>query len=232
MRTIYGLGALALSLTLCAPAHADDTKGVLNVQVGQALPSAQLLDKDGELYFLNLTVEDDQATVIKFFDPNEDPTHLPGAKADVKANPFLELYAKFKDQDVNWVFVAIGETTEVQKLAEAERGTAGEEAHEKVTANLAAARALQFAEFVKRIDKRGITRYELYVAPEGKIDVAKGHAPCVAITRGKRWVSHLAKAADGLAVGELTSELYLAVNRPEDSGEPGSLPASTPRQRD
>lgn len=237
MRTFHAIGALALGFSLCSSALADDAATqacVPGLQVGKALPHTPLLEDDGDRRFLDEAVEEGEATVIKFFDPNQSPTYLTGAKPEQKVAPFVELHERFKDKSVTWVFVALGETTEVRKLAESERSTANEDTREEVTEALAAARAAQFAEFSQLIEKQGITSYEIYVAPNCRIvkEAGKGCTPCVVITRGKQWVSFLAKVGDAQALANLTAELHLAVEAPDMSGEPHSLPASTPRDEE
>lgn len=231
MRTRTIFTALALILG-SGTAHADDEEQAPGaIKADSPLPRLELIDEDGDTRALTDVVNANAATVIVFFDPEQGPTFLGESAFEVPGltTAVTRLHRRFVDQEVSWVFVALGETAAVGtacKTFEAARGVAREGALTK----LDAARMAQFTAFRRTLASSGIEAYTLYATP---LALAPGThpTPCCAIVRGKRIVAHVAAAGDQGAIDALVPWLRLAVTDPEATLEAEeTLPASTPRK--
>ncbi|MEZ6185480.1 MAG: hypothetical protein R3F62_10780 [Planctomycetota bacterium] len=246
MRTLTIVSAFAMAVSFGGVAIAQDTdetqaqgenrldmpKDHVQLQKGTKLPGLKLINEDGEELYLDKEIADDEATVIKFFDVKRDPTFMAktGEVMRDTSTPFTKLYEDFKDKDVNWVFVAVGETEEVRVARETWESAKDEDVKEELEERLAEARAQQFEGMRKFLEQRKIEDYALYVAPL-RYEASEECTPSAVIVRGKDMIAHVAAAGDEQAITNLTSELHLAVNDPAYSGKAkGTLPASAPRE--
>ena len=238
MRICTLLTAVTLSFGLGLTASADDEQTgpqtPVRIERDHPLPGLKLIDTDGEPCYMGQTVKVNQAAVIMFFDPEQDPTALGEVQPALPhaRSVLAGLYATFKDHDVNWIFVAVGETDAVQVARETWESAYGEEQQAVLAEELAKARGKMFAMWREKLKAQGIEDCTLYAAPI-RATPSKDYTPTCAIVRGEKNVSHVAPAGNQQAIDNLKTELHLAVNDPKYSGKQkqSSLPAGAPKAK-